>query len=155
MFVASPRKVPLSSKRWRLVTLEKLDNIVWREPSTNMKNSNTCALMQDLLSNYQTILSRSGLKWIRSDNQKVEIEHVLHAIELASLLQRLEFDRAFSYHPIRKLFKEFLKRSFKFAACINIGNYGPPSKRRVNKSRHRGSHLWNNNSNNTNNRNGS
>lgn len=128
-----------------VVTLEKLDGIVSRELRTNMRNTNAAARMQDLFTNYHTILVRNGLKWIIKDNQKVAVYHVLSAIRPNSLKERLESDLAFSHHDLRKDFLGFLKHAIRLAEAFQIVDSGPTNKKnkatdtgnsnRANKSR--------------------
>lgn len=57
---AFPEERPKNSRE--SMTVDKLDKLVANELRTNMKNSNTIARMQDLISQYQTILRRNGMK---------------------------------------------------------------------------------------------
>lgn len=127
------------------MTLDKLDEIVSPEVRTNTNYNNSSAHMQDLFANYHTILSRNGLKWIITDNQKVAVQHGLSAISPASLGDRLQSDLAFSYHPLRKYFKVFLKHAVKLAEAFQLVDSGPSPKRHPGKSE--GSRSGNNNSN--------
>lgn len=67
--------------------------------------------MQDLLSSYLTILSRHGLRWIITENQKVAIQHVLSAVRPTVLKEQLESDLSVSHHPLKRYFKQFLKHA--------------------------------------------
>ena len=112
-----------------VVTLDKLDKIVDGELRTNMRNNNATARMKDLFASYYTILSRNGLKWIVTENQKVSVGHVLSAVRPVSLKERLESDLSFSHHHLKKDFNGFLAHAIKLAEAFQLVDCGPPSKR--------------------------
>lgn len=117
------------------MTLDKLDEIVARDLRTNINNTNASAGMQDLFANYHTILSRNGLKWIISDNQKVSMQQLLSEIKPTSLRERLDSDVAFSYHPLPKTFTWFLTHAVKLVEAFQLVDSEPPSKHNQSKNK--------------------
>lgn len=111
-----------------VLTMESLDVIVERELRTDMKNTNATARMQDLFTNYHTILSRNGLKWIIKENQKIAVQHVLSAVRPVSLRDRLSSYLSFSHHNLRKDLTGFLKHSVRLAEAFQLVDCGPPEK---------------------------
>lgn len=112
-----------------MVTLDKLDEILSHDFHSNVKTNNANARMQDLFTNCHTILSRNGPKWTITDNQKVAVRHVLSAIKPASLRDRLQSYLSFSYHPLGKDFKGFLKHAVKLAEAFQLVDSATAQKR--------------------------
>lgn len=143
-----------------IITLKKLDKIVAEELRMNMWNTDATARMQDLFSQYHTILRRNGLKWIINENQKIAVGQVLSAIQPLVLRDRLTSDLLFSHHHLKKDFPGFMKHSIELAKAFQLVDCEPrrtqhstPSKRSGNKERETSSPP-NRNNNTTNTKNG-
>lgn len=112
-----------------VVNLDKLDEALKAELSTNMKNSNATAYMQDLFSSYITILSRYGLRWIITEYEKVAVQHAISTVWPILLKNRLKSDLFFSYHPLKKDFHGILKHAIRLAEAFRNVDPSLPGKR--------------------------
>lgn len=60
-----------------------------------MGNKEAEARMEDLFTDYHTLLQRNGLGWLINDNPNVAVKHVFSAIRPQNLFDRLTADLAF------------------------------------------------------------
>lgn len=114
-----------SAESKKTISLAQLDNIVKHKLRTNMANHDAEARMEDLFTDYHTLLSRNGLVWLITDNPKVAVQHVLSAIRPQTLFDRLTADLEFAEYELRKDFSGFLKHAIKLAKAFQIVDAGP------------------------------
>lgn len=112
----------------KTVTLEQLDRIVAQKLRTNMGNRDAEARMEDLFTDYHTLLQRSGLGWLIKDNPKIAVYHVLSAIRPQNLADRLTADLSFGEYELRKDFKGFLSHAIDLAKAFQKVDSGPPAR---------------------------
>lgn len=106
-------------------TLELLDKQVTKELVMHITNRNAKSRIQNLLMDYHSLLTKQGLKYIVSDNQKLAVSHVLYAICPVPLRTRLQSDLQFSNRDFKKDFNKFLSHTVKLSEALQIVDSGP------------------------------
>lgn len=108
------------------VTLEQLDTTVLQKLQVYMKNNNAKVRMQDLFSNYRTLLIRNSLKWILDENQEVTVENVLSAIRSKSIKDFVTNDLLFLKLELRQDFPGFMRHAIRLVEASQLVNNGVP-----------------------------
>ena len=86
----------------------------------NMNNKNARSRMKSLFVQYHCLISKHGLKWNLKDNEKFAVTHVLLAMRLPSLKERLRSDLEFTHHETKKDLNEFLNHALKVSEALQI-----------------------------------
>lgn len=92
-----------------------------------MKYTDVGSKMKDLFVQYNSILTKNGLKWVLEDNQKLAVSQVLNDVCPAALKERLDEDLKFTYPRMKKEFKDFLKHAVNVAQDFQTSHVGASS----------------------------
>lgn len=73
----------------KTISLAQLGKTVKPTLRTNMANNYAEERMEDIFTDYHTLLSRNGIAWLITDNHKVAVKHVRFAISPPTVFDRL------------------------------------------------------------------
>ena len=96
----------------------------------DMSNRNIHLRMQNIFVDYHSILSRNGVSWLVTENEKQAISHVLSAIHPAILKDSIKLDMELSEHELKKDFKGFVKHSMELSQTFVRLDGGPRNTRK-------------------------
>lgn len=102
--------------------------IVDDNPQIDMTDKDARSVIEILFVYYKSILRRHGLSWITNDNEKVAVYHVLSAICLETLQDRLELDLELSHYDLRNNFKDFMAYAIKLFEAFPLVDNGQSIK---------------------------
>lgn len=85
--------------------------------------------IQDHLATFHTLLSRHGLQWLISDNQKISIQHVLSVVRPALVKERLESDISFFHHKLINYLNGFMHHAVNISELFQLTDSGKPSRK--------------------------
>lgn len=106
-----------------------LEKIVDKNLRINMSDLDARSKIENLFVSYNSLLSRHGLSWIVSENEKLAVYHVMGAIRSESLRLCLESDLDLSYQDFRKDLKGFMAHAIKLSKSFQLVDNGPPTKK--------------------------
>lgn len=111
------------------LNLDTVDMIVKTDLRIDVSNKNAANRMESLFISSHRLLRNHGAAWLLESNQNVAVYHVLSAICLRNLQDRLSSDLYFPYYEYKEKFLKFQFHAMEVAYDFQIVDNGPNWKR--------------------------